>query len=786
MIRVWRNSLRGKLTVLTLGVTIGVLSLASVALLISEYYSLRAEKISQMEIISETIAANLTASIAFRDVKTATEVIETLRAVPTVQRVWVSLASGERFLERDLINTTSPSLIPAEAPTAKVLLAEDPEFSLADNSIDFGHPILLDGERIGTLTVRASLDDITARLARFEGVLLVVTLIGAIVGLVLIAKLQGLISEPIVNLAKTARAVQLEKNFSLRASGIGSDEVGRLVDAFNEMLVEIQLRDQQLNEARNSLEQRVQQRTQELRSEMQVRKQAQDALQREQEQLRSLIKHAPVAVAMMDKHLNYIAHSDRWITDFGLSESSLVSTNHLTALAGLQHKWTPYYERALKGETITLSEDKIVLPDGAERHISWTAQPWYRPTGALGGIVKVAVVIDQLIEAREAAIRSAKQRTQFLANVSHELRTPLNGIVGFAKLLMESKLPASEQTDFVQTIHQSAQLLSSLINQVLDFSKIESKKITLESLPFSPAEIIRHCEALFSEDAKSKDVVFITEVPACVPSAIMGDPTRIQQILVNLLGNALKFTKVGSITVTAGWVENSNSESVLQLSVSDTGIGIAEEKLPLIFEAFTQADGSITRRYGGTGLGLTIVKELATAMGGKVHVTSAVGVGTTFLVSLPLKRARVESLSRSQEAAGATGDTTISAALKILVAEDNRVNQKLITALLAKHGHEVTVVDNGKLAVDAVLTRQFDLVLMDLQMPEMGGIDATNEIRSWEASNPTRASVPIVALTAHAFAEDKALCEEAKMNGYLTKPIDTRKLFDTIRSVVAR
>lgn len=782
MLEAWRTSLKGKLVAVTLGITLGVLVLSAVSLFVAELVALGGQKASNSQILARTIASNLSAAVAFKDNHSAEEILAALRAAPTVLSARLLLSTGvelAHFYREDggeMISHSGEIQLPTSEESRQWFI----------DRLQFTAPIVLDGELIGSITIQSSLADIRARLLTFALVMAITILVASALAYFLASKLQSVITGPILELAAAAQQVTTEKSYSARVTQRSKDEVGHLVKSFNEMLTQIQTRDQQLSEARSDLEVKVQQRTAELRSEMLVRKQAQEALQREQEQLRTLIKHAPVAIAMLDTNLNYLAHSDQWTKDFRLSETSVISRNHLQTISNLPAHWREAYQGVLSGKPVTMPEDELLLLSGQKLHLRWTAQPWYRPNGDLGGVLKVAVVIDELVEAREAAIRSAKLRTEFLTNVSHELRTPLNAIVGFSRLLMETTTSEVERTEYIGIINHSAHLLTSLINDVLDFSKMESKKIKFEKIDFEPERLLSHCVDLFRGNAKVKGIGLRLEIPDPLPKILVGDPTRIQQILVNLLGNAIKFTHQGEVCLTCQIKDQRPDQCSLMFHVSDTGIGIPAEKLKDVFEAFTQADGTITRQYGGTGLGLTIVRGLVIGMNGDVKVVSTPNVGSTFTVTLPLDIRAARSTTGTGPISQDGSNAVSSTPLRILVAEDNRVNQKLVETILKRGGHSVEVVNNGKEAVAALEQGSFDLILMDLQMPEMGGVEACRVIRSKEAANPNHGRLPIIALTAHAFAEDRARCDEAGMDGYLTKPIDIKQLFVTLSNLSSK
>jgi two-component system, sensor histidine kinase and response regulator len=741
---------------------------------------------------------------------------------------------------------------------------------------------------------------------------------------------QRVVSEPILELKQAVSSVATQKNYSTRIQKIGNDEFGELIDRFNDMLEQVQGRETALRLVHDDLEMRVGERTRELEREVLERKQTEHALKERTSFLNSLIDNTPIGIVAIANDHSVQMCNQAFERLFQYSQEEMIGT-HLSALLSAPEVKTEVESnqaRLSQGKTTHLTTRRK-RKDGSLVDVEAYSVPLL-----IDGDVKGAVVLyqditqrrqaeEQMQRAKDAAEAANRAKSEFLANMSHEIRTPMNGIMGMTELVLDTDLDP-EQRNYLNLAKGSADSLLSLINDILDYSKIEAGKLEMESIDFNLGDSLGDTMKILSLRAHQKGLELAFEIEPDVPDAIIGDPSRLRQVIVNLIGNAIKFTESGEVVLYVGAESRSDDEIVLHLVVADTGIGIPVEKQADIFEAFSQADGSMTRKYGGTGLGLTISSRLVELMGGRIWVESQPGKGSRFhftskfrlqkaatrtivprdpavLRDMPvlvvddnatnrqilikileawrmvptgvesgakaivvLSEARkagqtfplilldaqmpemdgftiAEAVKRNPEwraaavmmlsSAGERGDAArcrelgiaayltkpvrqselldaILAALsrrprgeaapalvtrhslresrnrlRILLAEDNPVNQLVALRLLEKYGHTVIVVGDGKKALDALEQEQgsFDLVLMDVQMPEMNGWVATQKIREREKDTGSR--IPIVAMTAHAMKGDEERCLAAGMDTYLTKPIRTNELIAVLDEI---
>lgn len=520
---------------------------------------------------------------------------------------------------------------------------------------------------------------------------------------------------------------------------------------------------------------------QSIRSAMRIQEIEQDkeraeiALMESNQRLATLISNAQLIVFSVDRHANMVLNEGKGLATIGLEPGDSVGV----PVSKYFRNWPDIIEAINRGLAGKASEEVYALGD---LFFNTAYQPMAAPDGTIIGVTGIATDVTERIKAEQALViakemaeDTAQMKQEFLANMSHEIRTPMNAIIGFTNLLKEMPLNATQQ-EYVSAIQSSGENLLVLINDILDFSKIEAGKMQIEQVDFDLEHLLKTLETTYRIKAHEKNLGYSVQSAADVPLRLQGDPVRVNQILVNLIGNAIKFTDTGEVAVNVSLQKLEAATATLLFEVTDSGIGIPQEKLQSVFDSFTQVSSDYDRKFGGTGLGLAIVRNLVELQGGTLGVESEPGKGSTFSVTIafPLAETPIEATVAAEPASA-----ELLTGLHILLVEDNLLNQKLAARVLEQLEATVDLAENGLIAIDKVRNGTYDAVLMDVQMPEMDGLTATKHIRT-----DLNSTVPIIALTAHAMKEEVQRCLDVGMNAHIIKPFKKEMLVQTIHQLI--
>ena len=905
------RTLKNKLSLVTLATTGCALILALLAILAAETVGSWYELVNQHSITARSVARNVRSAVVFDDEDYAQESLEVLALQP-------SLRAAVLYREDGSVLASFPAgdAAPQDLPP----MPTEEGHRLDDGTLIISAPIVFEGKAIGSLSMRVGLESFVTRLGWFGVIALVLSLLSVLIVYPLWSSLQHVISEPIQSLLGTVKQVSEKNDYSLRAQRTGKDEIGQLIDGFNEMLVQIQARDSALAKHSSQLEDQVKARTGQLTRVNQTLEQQISERRVVETQLadfKATLDQTMDDVFMFDPGDLTIFYTNRGATEHtGFSEAELREKRFVDLLP----EYTDEAFRALlsilmsKPPGFLSIESRVLQKEGLHLPVSIFLQ-FVKPAEAKGRFLAIMRDISQqkdfewaLKEARDDAEAANRAKSQFLANMSHEIRTPMNAVLGFTQLALAGDLPPQTR-DYLTKILSSGKSLLGIMNDILDFSKIEAEKLGIESIEFDLAELVEDICHMFAPKAEQKGLELICRLPADCPASVVGDPLRVRQVLANLLGNAVKFTAQGEVELSVAFRERVDEDSVLIFRLRDTGIGLSPGQIEELFQPFSQADVSHTRKFGGTGLGLAITKRLVELQGGSISVAGEPGVGSVFEVTLPLARpagasvqvepdprwqdrrilvyddnlraARVIVEILEQLGARASAATTLPEALaalgpdeasdldavlldwslastdvqrlfdelpvrgnepipcvpmigvttgatpaearqaarlikpptprslarvlndlfveaadgaaapepssrghdrdvlkgaRVLLVEDEPVNQEVARGFLSAVGIEARVADNGRKALEAAAEGRFEVILMDVQMPEMDGYEATRRLRGMEITR----DVPIVAMTADVMPETRRKCLDVGMNEFLGKPIDQEALYTVL------
>ena len=772
-------SLRRKITFLIMINTFAALCAAGLAFAKYGVNRFQQVEMQDLETLAQILGTNSTAALTFKDPNSANDILQGLAVKPHIIAAVV--------YDRDDKPFAAYQRTGSHIPYVPQLVTGETSRSTADR-IRILQTINFDGEKIGTVFLegdRGEDKQLLNSYLSFFGLIVAALSLGAYV---MAARLQRLVSDPILQLAWTTKMVTGSRDYAIRARKQSQDEVGVLIDGFNEMLEQIQKRDTELRHASEDLERRVDKRTRELAQEVLDRQRAQEALHESEERIRLLLDSTAEAIFGLDRDGKCTFCNPATLQLLGYKSVDALLGKFMFEVTRHSHgDGTPYppdvrpiVEARLSGKEIHSDSDMFWRSDGTKFPVEYWAYPIRKEGEVVGAVVTFVDITERkraqaaLLEAKEVAEAASRAKSEFLANMSHEIRTPMNGIIGMTDLALDTALTA-EQRDYLSLVKSSADSLLRVIDDILDFSKIEAGKLQLEQTEFKIRDMLKDTLKTLAVRADSTGTELSVRVSPDVPVAVVGDPTRLRQLIVNLVGNSIKFTDKGTIVVDAELDSMVDETIHLHISVSDTGIGIPHEKQQIIFEPFAQADGSTTRRFGGTGLGLAISRQLVELMGGRMWLESEVGKGSRFHFTCAYKKGS-ETVSGQELLTG-----RIPAGLEALIVDNNAANRRILAEMLTNWRIKPTAVENGSAGLHAMESAQiaghpFPLVLLDARVPGIDGFQIMEKIQK----DPSLAGAVIMTLPTDRHLTDAARCRELGVKQVLSKPVGQSELLDSI------
>jgi PAS domain S-box-containing protein len=745
-------SIQHKLQTIVMLTSAVALLVASVVFTLYDRSTFLRAKTQDLSASATMIGSNSMAALSFADSKSAKEILAALRAKPTVDHACIYDKDGRVFAtySRDAAQT---DFSPPPAQTSAITIAR--------NNVVLFQPMTLNGEFIGTILIEANLKDLNERLTRFLKIDLLVLLVSLAVAFLLSTRLQRLISGPIEELAATASSVSSQENYSIRATKRGNDEIGLLFDQFNSMLDRLQQRDVALQGAHDSLEKRVAERT---------------------SYLNALIQNSPLGILVLDSEQKVQLCNSAFEKLFEYARGEVIGESIASVFADV--------ESLIEGHRLALDETPMSRSARVQRKDQSFMNVEVHTVGLMvNGELRGSLGIyqdisirkraeEELQRAKEAAEAASRAKSEFLANMSHEIRTPLNGVMGMTDLALDTEL-TQEQREYLDTVKMSADSLLTVINDILDFSKIEAGKVDLDMANFDLRDNLEGLLKTLALRADEKGLELLCEIAPDVPGVVNGDSSRLDQVIINLVSNAIKFTHEGEVALKVQLETREGNDCILHFTVADTGIGVPLEKQKVIFDPFTQADSSTTRKYGGTGLGLTISARLVGMMGGTIWMESGVGKGSQFHFNTRMMS------HRDVIAIGIIAPPEILRSIKVLVVDDNRTNRRILEGMLRRWEMISTSVEGGEEALAEVTDAQrvgkpYGLILTDMHMPKMDGFELVERIRH----RPGMFALTIMMLTSAGHRGDAERCRELGVSAYLLKPIRQSELREAIARVL--